>query len=76
MLGLPGAVEMSYDVIVDGATTLVSVVTKFDVIVVLWYTVEAGALKLLVKVVVLAGTVTNLVEVSVLGARVWIVVEM
>jgi hypothetical protein len=32
---LPGAVEISYDVIVDGAIVLVSVVMKLDVIVVL-----------------------------------------
>jgi hypothetical protein len=32
---LPGAVETSYDVIVEGAMVLVSVVTKLDVIVVL-----------------------------------------
>jgi hypothetical protein len=32
---LPKAVEISYDVIVDGAIVLVSVVTKLDVIVVL-----------------------------------------
>jgi hypothetical protein len=32
---LPGAVETSYDVIVDGAIVLVSVVTKLDVIVML-----------------------------------------
>jgi hypothetical protein len=32
---LPGAVETLYDVIVDGAMMLVSLVTKLDVIVVL-----------------------------------------
>jgi hypothetical protein len=32
---LPGAVETSYDVIVDGAMVLVNVVTKLNVIVVL-----------------------------------------
>jgi hypothetical protein len=37
--------------------------------------VEAGAVKLLTKVVVLAGKVTKLVDVEVLGARVWVVVE-
>jgi hypothetical protein len=32
--------------------------------------------KLLIKMVVLAGSVTKLVEVDVLGATVWVVVEM
>ena len=32
-------------------------------------------MKLLIKVVVLAGKVTKLVDVNVLGARVWVVVE-
>lgn len=40
---LPGAVETPYEVIVEGARVLVNVVTKLDVIVVLSYSVEAGA---------------------------------
>jgi hypothetical protein len=35
-IDLPGAVKTSYEVIAEGAIVLVSVVTKFDVIVVLW----------------------------------------
>lgn len=60
---LPGAVEVSYDVIVDGAMVLVSVVTRFAVMVTLWYTVEAGTVKLLTTVVVLAGKVSTAVDV-------------
>ena len=55
---------------------LVNVVTKLDVIVVLWYTVEAGWTKLLTRVVVLAGRVSILVDVYVLGARVCVKVEV
>lgn len=73
---IPGAVEISYDVTADGAMVLVSVVTRFAVMVKLWYTVEAGAVKLLITVVVLAGKVSNAVDVYVLGARVCVVIEV
>lgn len=79
MIGLgriPGAMEISQDVIVDGAMVLVSVVTRIAVIVKLWYTVEVGAVKLLTTVVVLAGKVSTTVDVYVLSARVCVVIEV